>query len=66
MNMYIYISDISAIYVINETQYAIIILLRWQAALLVTGEALRFLLRFLALAYPTRFTTASLVMRRHC
>lgn len=53
MNMYIYISDISAIYVINETQYAIIILLRWQAALLVTGEGLRFLLRFLALAYPT-------------
>ncbi len=43
----------SAIYVINETQYTKIILLRWQAALLVTGEALRFLLRFLALAYPT-------------
>ena len=27
MNMYIYISDISAIYVINETQYAIIIII---------------------------------------
>ncbi len=53
MNVYIYISDISVICVITETQYTIIILLRWQAALLVTGEALSFLLRFLALAYPT-------------